>query len=269
MEMNSFNKTRRSYKIFVIFHNTIDLSYFDPSVLDNIVFVNVNPSNPNRYSNIHLINLYELPGFIPLGKWYTESEVIYNVYRNKELTEGLDYLGFIHYDIDFTPVNEAFIQDIMGKYAVVNFQPNSFQNDFDQHILMDPDQPDVQTGTGINCYVPIFEDFNKFYGTNYNLKDYFSKNINLCSCFLIKMDLFREMMEFASKIIESRKLDAFDTPRKYRIQGGFMERYFGVWSMLKIDGVKDLRLRHDFVQTHIQMPFFRRIKSRLAAFLRK
>jgi hypothetical protein len=257
-----------SMRIFVIFHNDLNLDYFPSFLLPSLVFVNVNPANPHRYNHVRVLNLYELAGFIPLGKWYTETEVIYNVYKDPSLLEGVDHVGFIHYDLDFGSVREQVLQDAMRVYDLINFQPYPFRFDLDQRILMDPDQPDVRSGDGRNCYLSIFEDFSRHYGKNHNLEQYLDRNINLCSCFLIKRDLFYEMMEFAAAIIESRKLDAYDSNRKYRIQGGFMERYYGVWCMVMVNNSLDMKIKHDFIQTHKQMPLLHRIKNRLASLVR-
>jgi len=251
----------RSYKIFVIYHDRIDLQYFTNADLANFSFVNVNPANPHRYSELSGFNLYELPGFIPLGKWYTETEVIYNIYKHPELMAGIDYIGFIHYDIDFRPVTRNFLETHLGVYELINFQPHSFRADFAQQILMDPQQPDTLQGPGKNCYVTIFDDFNKFYGSHFDYEQFMGAEINLCSCFLMDLNRFLEMMQFAAGVIESGKLNAFDRTHKYRIQGGFMERYYAVWSLLKISDTLSLPLPHEFLQTRRNQPLLRRIRA--------
>ncbi len=234
----------QSYKIFVVFHDKIDLSYFAGADLDHFCFINVNPANKHIHPSLPVINLYELPGFIPLGKWYTESEVIYNVYRNPGLMEGQEYIGFIHYDIDVSPIDDEFLRSHLGRYELINFQPMSLRADFNQRILMDPEQPDTLSGPGKNCYLTIFEDFNQYYGTGYSYESFMDAEINLCSCFLMKADRFLDMMAFASVIIESGKLNAFDSRHKYRIQGGYLERYYAVWSLLTIRDAISCRLKH-------------------------
>lgn len=263
MDVNDMSGSR----IFVIFHDSLNLDYFPSHLLPSLIFVNVNPANPHKYRGIHVLNLYDLPGFIPLGKWYTETEVIYNIYKDPFLLEGMDHVGFIHYDIDFGPVSASSLGEALRSYDLINFQPNSFKGDMEQHILMDPEQPDVLSGEGRNCYLSIFEDFSRYYGTSHEPEQYLGRNINLCSCFLMKKELFYKMMEFAAVIIESRKLDHFDSNRRYRIQGGFMERYYGVWCMIMVPHSLDMKLRHDFVQTHRQMPLLRRIRNGLASLL--
>jgi hypothetical protein len=257
-----------SYKIFVIYHDRIEMDYFANADLSHFCFVNVNPANQHRYPELPGLNLFELPRFIPLGKWYTESEVIYNIYKHAELREGLDYIGFIHYDIDFRPVTPDFLETHLGRYELINFQPYSLREDFDQRILMDPDQPDTLRGPGRNCYVPIFEDFNSFYGTQYDYNQFMSAEINLCSCFLIEHQRFLQMMDFAAAIIESKKLDAFDSTHRHRIHGGFMERYYAVWCLLKITDIFSLRLPHEFLQTRRNEPLLQKIKSFLLTWTR-
>lgn len=251
----------RTYKIFVIFHDKIDMSYFANADLDRFCFVNVNPANRHRYPHLPVLNLFELPQFIPLGKWYTESEVIYNVYKHPQLSSGCDFIGFIHYDIDFRPVTQPFLEANLNRYELINFQPLPLQKDFDQRILMDPAQPDTLQGPGKNCYLTILEDFNTFYRTGYSYQQYMGSDINLCSCFLMRQDKFKDMMRFAGSIIESGKLNAFDRQHKHRIQGGFMERYYAVWGLLKVPNALNFPLKHEFVQTRKNQPFLRKLKS--------
>jgi len=257
-----------SYKIFVIYHDGINLDYFANADLSRFCFVNVNPANQHRYPELPGFNLYELPRFIPLGKWWTETEVIYNIYKHPELREGFDYIGFIHYDIDFRPATPDFLETQLGRYELINFQPYTLREDFDQRILMDPRRPNTLQGSGRNCYLTIFEDFNRFYGTQYDYKQFMDKEVNLCSCFLIDHRRFPEMMVFAENIIASGKLNAFDSTHKHRIQGGYMERYYAVWCMLKVSPIFSYRLPHEFVQTVRNKPLIRKIKTYLRSWTR-
>ncbi len=258
------------YKIFVIFHNEINISYYDESILKNLVFVNVNPNNKIEYANINIINLYDIENFISLGKWYTESEVIYNIYKNSDILNGVDYVGFTHYDIDFTPISDNSLQNNFNQADVINLQPYAFREDFDQKILMDIDQPNRLKGKGKNCYLSIFDDFNQYHDSAHSINQYLNNaQINLCSSYIVKKSIFNEMMVFISSIIESGKLDSYDTNHKHRIQGGLLERYYAVWFLLKQTKSLNLKLVHHFIQTKKQESLFNQFKNRISAYIKK
>lgn len=255
------------YRIFVVFHDTLTLDYYDESILENFVFVNVNPHNPNQYPSLNVINLYEFRNFISLGKWYTESEVIYNVFQNPYLYENTDFVGFLQYDVDSSPLNHKVIEDAMAQFEGISFEPHFFRDDYHQKILMDESLPNVLRGEGKNCYDGIFEDFNHYYQTNFMVNDWLDSSIGLCSCFLVKTTVFTNLMVFVGRIIESKKLDNFDTSHQYRIQGGLLERYYAVWFLLKQIPVKFIKLQHHYAETQKQNTFVRRLVRKIKGLL--
>lgn len=257
------------YKIFIIFHDEIDVSYYDESIINNVVFVNVNPQNKSIYKNLNVINLHEIKNFISLGKWYAESEVIYNIYKNQDILEGMDYIGFAHYDIDFTQITDDSLQNNFRGWDLINLQPYTFKEDFKQNILMDEKRPNRLSGSGINCYSSIFNDFNKNYSTHHSVDKYFENSfVCLCASFIVKKEIFNEMMLFITTIIESKKLDAYDTKHKYRIQGGLLERYYASWFLLKQIHSLNLKLKHEFIETNNQASLLKTLSGRISVFLK-
>ncbi len=242
------------YKLFVVFHNQLVLEYYDKSLINDYVFVNVNPNNPHiaEYKDFNIINQYELKKFHSLGKWYTESEVIYNVYKNPYLYEDLDYIGFLQYDIVSTPLRKNLIDPILAEHNHINFEPHLFQDDYTQNILMDIRFPNQLTGKGVNCYDAIIDDYNKYYHNCFTKDILYDKQINLCSSFVLSKGLFVEMMQFISGVIESGKLNKFDVNHNYRIQGGFLERYYAVWLVLKETQPYILKLIHLYEESNQQ-----------------
>jgi len=117
---------------------------------------------------------------------------------------------------------------------------------------MDISKPNVQRGKGKNCYEAILEDFNKFYGTEITINQILNEDINLCSSFILQVHIFEDMMAFISNIIESEKLNLFDTNHKHRIQGGLLERYYGLWLILKETNVTKFPLVHEYLETKSQ-----------------
>ncbi len=231
-------------------------------MLDYLTFINVS-SNPipvgGRYKTLRLT---EFRNFIPLGKWYTESEVMYNLYHNQDLYDDVDYIGFIQYDMDSSGIDVQTIQELLQQEDrdLILFQPFTFRQDYSQKVLMDPERPNTLQGEGLNCYETIFADYNTYYKKNYQTQDFNEQVIGLCSAFLIRTGLFNEMMEFAVSIVESRKLDRFDTNHRYRIQGGLLERYYAAWLLLKKVHFSTISLPHSFNASHAQMSSYRRFR---------
>lgn len=240
-------------KIFVVFHKELVPEYYDNGLVNEYEFINVSPVNKTEPpTGFSLINQYEFINFLPIGKIYTESEVLYNVYKNPYLTEGADYIGFLQYDIDSTNITEDLLKAWVSRYDHINFQPYIFDTDYNQKILMDEGQPNKRKGKGINCYDVILKDYNDHYKTNFTLNDLKGQTINLCSSFILKKKLFEEMMAFVTPLIETKKLEAFDTEHKYRIQGGLLERYYAVWIALHNLNDFTFKLDHFFAESTIQ-----------------
>ncbi|SEW14418.1 hypothetical protein SAMN05428988_2453 [Chitinophaga sp. YR573] len=255
----------KKYGLFVVFHQDLKRDYYDPSLLSSYIFVNVNPKNEAvaNYKDYKIINQYEFNQFHSLGKWYTESEVIYNIYKNAYLYEDLDYLGFLQHDIDSSVLTASKTDDLLTKVEHVNFQPYLFSTDYNQKILMDSTQPNKKNGSGLNCYDVILEDYNAFYKTNYKLSDLSGKTINLCASFILPKETFKEMMQFISSIIESGKLDNYDTLRQFRMQGGYLERYYAVWLAFKELQATTVGLVHHFERSTVQDSLLSRVLRKI------
>lgn len=255
----------KKYTVFVIFHDTLNLEYYNESILENFVFVNVRKDNKNVYPNLNVINLHEFKEFKALGSYYAESEVIYNVYKNMYLVDNVDYIGFLHHDIDCNPLTNDQVLNMVKYNELISFETHSFTKDYNRGILMDANKPNMLYGKGVNCYDTIFHDFNSFYNTNFSICDFNKKDnhIILCSCFILKKEIFLKLMEFSSQIIESKKLDIFDTKHKYRIQGGLMERYYAIWFLLKDVSFVSQRLIHNYYETNRQNTFITQVKRKL------
>lgn len=226
---------------------------------DNYVFLNVGQSDRLENSQgYHCINQKELPNYIPIGRYWAESEGIYNIWRSQCYKE-LAYIGFLHYDIEFrlirkfclggyTNITERINRYISGKQkAHISFATYTTKQDYAQRIMMDPARPNELVGDGINCYDQIIKDYNLYFNTSYTLEDFFRrKHINLCSCFLIDTEAFNKMMRFFDWLVNSHKLDAYDTEHRNRFQGGMAERYFGMFLLFEYDKFKDFSLVHQY-----------------------
>lgn len=253
----------KKWKIYIVAHNKIiDEMYMNDNGFnnDNYVFLNVGSrellGNSEKY---RCINQYDLENSVKLGKWWAESEGIYNIWRSGAYKD-LDYIGFIHYDKELRLIkkrvlkyNNTNITQRINKYLVnrdhghISFETHKIREDYNQKILADIKKPNILVGEGRNCYDYILDDYNRYFKTQYDIQDLLGKKeINLCSCFLIDIENFEKMMKFWDWIVSSKNLDVFDTEHKYRLQGGLAERYFGVYLMFAYKKNLDLSLIHHY-----------------------
>lgn len=252
----------RTWKIYIIGHKKIHAELMaDDKLFNNVnyTFLNVGQANQlENGENFDCINQKELPNYISIGKYWAESEGIYNVWRSGRHRE-LAYIGFLHYDIEFrmdrkfclggrTNITERINKYIRGKQkAHISFATYTTVQDYAQKIMMDPARPNELVGDGINCYDQILIDYNAYFKTDYTLDDFFArKYINLCSCFLMDTASFDQMMGFFDWLVNSHKLDAYDTEHRNRFQGGMAERYFGVFLLFAYDKMLDMSLVHQY-----------------------
>jgi hypothetical protein len=82
----------------------------------------------------------------------------------------------------------------------------------------------------------------------------------MCDCFVTPVRLFEKMMTFICPVIESGKLDGFDTLRKHRLQGNLLERYIAVFFALEDIEKVDLSTVHQFWRK-MRPGFLRRVWS--------
>jgi len=237
------------YKIFVITHNKIFENIYNNIDISNLIFINISNKKLEEplYKKYNIIDIKTYSNFISIGDYYTESEVIYNIYKNK-LYNGLTHIGFSHYDVGVKCMNtdkniiNTVNENINNKYHL-NISPFEFVYDYGQHILADETKPNTITGFGKNCYDFIINEYNNFYNTSYSVGD-IKSIVNLCSCFFIDIERFENMMIWISDIIERKILNQFDTNRLYRIQGGLLERFYAVWLSLNVNETDLLYCEH-------------------------
>jgi len=115
----------KKWKVFIVTHGPIRENYYKNDLQfnnENWGFVNVSDKKLDElmYNKYEIIDILNLPHSVPIGKWYAESEAMYNIYNNK-IHEKYDYIGFIHYDYElFNPLNNEYqitnmIDEILSK----------------------------------------------------------------------------------------------------------------------------------------------------------
>lgn len=228
---------------------------------ENYCFLNVGQLEKLENGEPYVcINQRDLANAVSIGKYWAESEGIYNIWRSG-IWKELNYIGFLHYDIEFrldkkyylgnktniTARIEKYIADKeKGHISFATFTP---KQDYAQRIMADVSRPNEVTGDGTNCFEYIINDYNHYFKTDYTVDDFLQRKLlNLCSCFLIDTKSFDKMMGFFDWLVNSHKLDVFDTEHKYRFQGGMAERYFGVFLLFEYDKTLDLSLVHQYDQ---------------------
>lgn len=254
---------KKNWKIFIVSHEKLyQKMYFYDKGFNNINYSIINVGKNDTVLNagtLECVNQYDLVNSVKLGKWWAESEGIYNIWRSKTFL-SYDFIGFIHYDYELK-LRKSSCKDDFLSYQVTNlidskleecnkdvcigFESYNPKVDYNQKILADVNQPETLVGQGMNCYDYILADYNSFFHTNYTLNDFYDKkSVNLCSAFLMDTVHFDEMMHFWDSIVQSGKLMVFDTLHRHRLQGGLAERYFGVYMMFAYEYSHEIPLIH-------------------------
>ena len=118
---------------------------------------------------------------------------------------------------------------------------------YDQSILMDKGQPDKFVGKGRNCLDEIADEYNSFFDTSYSMQEVAKDGfLNMCGCFVTPVYLFEKLMSFVTSVMESRKLDIYDSKHQHRMQGALLERYVAVFIALENINKSDLSITHQY-----------------------
>ena len=223
--------------IYIVTHRPLfDEFYASDDSLEQqwLQSVEVGNSRSPRSSFVHknfcLSDLYK---YQVMGKRWAEFEAIYNLHING-LCELSDYIGFIHYDYYLHNGACSQIKDaILNRSEFISFSTFEFIADYRQRIAMDDRNPNTLIIGGKSCYKKIVEHYNTFFGKDYKVLDLWDKDICLCNAFAMPRDGLAELMAFLAWVYESKLLDGYDSTNRYRAQGGFIERYVGVYSAFK------------------------------------
>ncbi len=276
----------KTWKVYIFCHNAIwdEMYNNDPDFQSgHYVFLKLGH---------HILNYNEKKGYNIKSEfdfsiywdatYYAELTGLYCVYKNR-LYEGLDYIGFSHYDKEHrllisgngVKINEieaarmlyevkqqksdrptnvtSLIQEKISSINPVHLslESHDFKKIYDQRILMDNNQPNTFVGDGINCIDQILDDYNAFFDTNYSIEDVAKDGfLNMCDCFVTPVNVFVKLMSFISPIIESKRLDVYDIKRLHRLQGGLLERYVAVFFALEQINKVDLSTIHQYWLKH-------------------
>lgn len=193
-------------------------------------------ANPNIESTIDTdffgknpIKEYELPLYDErLQKAvYMAPSIIYHAYKNN-LHKDLDYIGFLEYDIplkhpDYSSVTERIENIINGNQSLI--VPYRYQ-----HALKNlHKQKDIKIN-GKNAIDQIFDDYNQYFDTSFNRKDFMQAIITSQQSFLADTKTFEKIMGFISHVIENKLAER---PNSWHRPSTLMDRYFGISLLLE------------------------------------
>ena len=273
----------KKWVIFIMCHNVIwdDMYAHDPGFGPaHYTFLKLGRHDlkHNRDKRYNIIHEHDYPTYLDLPH-YAELTGLYCIYKNK-LYDGLDYIGISHYDKEhrligngkYVNINELskLRREAEGRRRIIpgsrtdltgliemeiarkpevfiSLESHDVEEIYKQRITMDERCPDMFVGDGANCIDRILRDYNDFFGTRYGWEDLKKCDyLTMCNCFVTPVRLFEKLMAFICPLIESRKLEIFDSKRKHRLQGGLLERYVAVFFALEQIEKVDLSTVHQY-----------------------
>lgn len=217
---------------YIVYHSTIEEKFTESIPNDIKIFTKVGPQQSKIKKEFQKLELNSLPNYFQLPQSYAEGQVLFNLFLNPQICTQSEYIGFGQYDIELLVKYDQFEQYIQP-HNLLAFEYSTLLQDYQQRILMDLNQRNKLCGEGYNCYNQIIKDYNYFFKTNHKLEDYWTREIALCSSFIVKTEIYIKLMQWLSVIILSNKLNWFDEDNKYRIQAGFFERYCALFLMFE------------------------------------
>lgn len=270
----------KTWKIFIHCHNVIWDEMYEKDLdftAEHYSFLKLgrHDFHYNPEKGYRIISEFDFPVYWD-APHYAELTGLYCVYKNR-LHEGLDYVGFSHYDkehrllyaggslnikeleaarvmydaqrkkcygpTDITSRIQKLVESPLPVH--VSLENHDFHKIYNQRVLMDDTQPDVFIGEGVNCIDRILQDYNAFFRTGHTLSDVARDGfLTMCDCFLTPVGIFNKLMSFITPIMESGRLDRYDTQRLHRLQGGLLERYVAVFFALENIAKNDLSTVH-------------------------
>ncbi|MFH1146358.1 MAG: hypothetical protein V1736_01470 [Pseudomonadota bacterium] len=248
----------RKWKIFVTFFKKLYPDHYtnDTSLnWDNFTFVKVNDDYDLEVDDQHSYDIFFEHDFTTFNpdlqkKGYHENSVLYHIYKNGAHLP-YDYIGFIEYDHVLAPGFTNRIQSVLDhteKDLIFAFNKFSFDQLWSQGVLMNPNDPNKETGdpeSEWNCIRVVLEDYNQFFDTRFKIGDLIERDcFPICHCFLLPTKIFERIMNFHAFIMESGRIENYHI-HNWRAKAGLMERYLAVELALEQAAIIDaIQLEH-------------------------
>lgn len=215
-----------NYKIYVIFHKNIFDRLYDPECLKNLVFLGVNEKIKkkfNRKRGYNVIYQYQLPYFNSSLETYKETSGIYHIYKNK-LYQGLDYIGFIQYDMFIKKTVFQRIDDVLANRAGI--APLFYSQDLPQPLSRS------LTDEAIDFFL---DSYNRYFNASFThqalqASAWVNTTFIFGSTFLIPVKIFEKMMPWISNLIlqDNLHMRFSDHYGVYYNPAQLIERAFGL-----------------------------------------
>ena len=184
-----------NYKFYVIFHkNLFKVCYenLNDEQFKKLSFVavnsKINKEVPERCMN-QIISERNLNYYNPLWQHsnFCESSAFLHVYKNQELLDPYDYIGFFQYDMIINP--EAF--NIVEKANQNNYLFYQYAENSKRHL--------VQV-IGVQGWNIILKIYNTIFNTNHNIEKILEEDIPLYHCYVLPKHIFQKMMSFCETV---------------------------------------------------------------------
>lgn len=211
-----------NWKVFVVFHKMIiDSCHENDKSYDaaNYTYFKCNDAFPigngDAYDVIKESSL-EFYDKTLQERTYMAPSAIYHVYKNK-LYEGLDRIGFIEYDIEFSD----------GMTADITNRPTELCYLSPKHELRKIVGQSSIRMNGVPCCKQIVDDYNEYFQKDYDYEQFAKSTMVVTSqqSFLVSVDIFEKIMAFITMVIESRLAER---PKSWHRPSTLMDRYFAI-----------------------------------------
>jgi hypothetical protein len=212
----------------VIFHERLYVEHYasidHDDILAHLRFVGVNErynkTIPKEIPSECVVYEKDFPGYDPLLQMcrYYESSVMFHMYRCPHLLEGVEYVGFCQYDMNFP-------RECMNQIKAID---NSYENTVMATAAIDPRYLFNGPLTAEN-WQSIIDYFNVYHNTNYTIDNVMSRPIVLFHSFGMHVKKFMKMMAWINSAQPLMlRLLQFDKTHLC----GTIERLYGIYITL-------------------------------------
>ena len=184
-----------NYKFYTIFHKNLFKECYEKlssEQFKKITFIAVNSKIKKEVPEEYIPQIIferELQYYNPLWQHsnFCESSVFLHVYKNKELLNPYDYVGFFQYDMILNPEVFSIVEETdQNNYLFYQYAENS-----KRHL--------VQI-IGLSGWSFILNMYNTIFSTNHTISKIVEEDIPLYHCYVLPKHIFEKMMLFCENV---------------------------------------------------------------------
>ena len=184
-----------NYKLYIIFHKTLYEKCYKKLTdeqFKQLTFFAVNSTIQKEVPEkcmTQIILERNLPYYNPLWQHsnFCESSVFLHVYKNEQLLNPYDYVGFFQYDMVLDPTVFSTIETTLEKYKQNNFFFYHYKENSKRHL----DQAICLNGWNL-----ILTLYNTSFKTQHTIEQVVLEDIPLYHAFVLPKHIFNKMMAF-------------------------------------------------------------------------